>query len=78
MIGEHQVIRGEKLFTQIACAKCHVQSFHTSVTPVARASQASSMPAALLNRDVRPYSDFLLHDMGATLNDGVSLGVAKP
>jgi len=78
MIGENQVIRGEKLFTDIACAKCHVPSFHTSATPVARASQAPSIPAALLNKAVRPYSDFLLHDMGATLNDGVSLGVAKP
>jgi CxxC motif-containing protein (DUF1111 family) len=77
-IGEGQVIRGEKLFTQIACAKCHVPSFHTSATPVARASQASPMPVALLDKDVRPYSDFLLHDMGATLNDGVSLGVSKP
>ena len=36
------------------------------------------MPASLLNKDVRPYSDFLLHEMGSTLNDGVSLGVAKP
>ncbi len=36
------------------------------------------MPNALLNKDIKPYSDFLLHDMGTTLNDGVSLGVARP
>lgn len=77
-IGDNQVIRGEKVFTQIACAKCHVPSFRTRATPLTRASQASPMPTALLTRDVRPYSDFLLHDMGATLNDGVSLGGAKP
>ncbi len=77
-IGESQVIRGERIFMQIACAKCHVPSFHTGVSPSVRAAQASPIPAALLNKDVRPYSDFLLHDMGSTLNDGVSLGVAKP
>ena len=77
-IGESQVIRGEKIFGQIACVKCHVPSFHTSATPIARASQASPMPNALLNKDIKPYSDFLLHDMGTTLNDGVSLGVARP
>ena len=77
-LGGGQVIRGEKLFSQIACAKCHVPSFHTGAAPYARAPQASAMSVALLNRDIRPYSDFLLHDMGATLNDGVSLGVSKP
>ena len=76
--GDGQVIRGEKLFSVIACAKCHVPSFHTSVTPITRDPQAAAMPTALLNKEVRPYSDFLLHDMGSSLNDGVSLGVAKP
>lgn len=73
-----QVVRGEKLFTQIQCAKCHVPTYRTSATPIKRPAQAAPMPAALLNREIHPYSDFLLHDMGSTLNDGVSLGVAKP
>jgi len=76
--NDGQVIRGEKLFDQIACAKCHVQTYRTATTPIARPGQAAPMPAALLNREIHPYSDFLLHDMGSTLNDGVSLGVAKP
>lgn len=78
LMNDSQVLRGENLFNQIACAKCHVPSFHTSATPLPRDNQAPSMPSALLDKEVKPYSDFLLHDMGATLNDGVSLGVAKP
>ena len=63
------VQRGERLFGQLACAKCHVPSFRTS---------AKSSNPTFLNREVAAYSDFLLHDMGPTLNDGVALGVAKP
>jgi CxxC motif-containing protein (DUF1111 family) len=32
--------------------------------------------AALRNRDLHPYSDFLLHDLGPVLDDGLSLGKA--
>jgi len=76
--NDGQVIRGAKLFEQVACAKCHVPTYRTATMPIARLGQAAPMPTALLNREIHPYSDFLLHDMGSTLNDGVSLGVAKP
>ncbi|NNF43470.1 MAG: hypothetical protein HKN62_10580 [Phycisphaerales bacterium] len=48
---------GESLFAAVGCTDCHVAGFVTSDDP--------SLEAALRNRSVRPYSDFLLHDMGA-------------
>ena len=75
---DRQVIRGEKLFQQIACATCHVPTYRTATMPINRPEQRVPMPDAVLNREIHPYSDFLLHDMGNTLNDGISLGVAKP
>ncbi len=59
---------GEALFASIGCAQCHVQTtFITSNDP--------SLEDALRNKPVKPYSDFLLHDMG-TLGDGLPQGDA--
>lgn len=73
-----QVIRGENLFQHLACATCHVPTYRTATMPINQPAQRTPMPDAVLNREIHPYSDFLLHDMGTTLNDGISLGVAKP
>src|SRR5262245_23887038 len=56
---------GSRLFEQIGCADCHVRSVTTGASPV----------AALRTRTFRPYSDFLLHDMGS-LGDGIVQGRA--
>ncbi|MFT4647741.1 MAG: hypothetical protein ACI9X4_000954 [Glaciecola sp.] len=56
---------GEVLFDQVGCADCHVSSFTTGQVP----------EAALSGVLIRPYSDFLLHDMGA-LGDGIVDGIA--
>ena len=58
---------GEAVFTSLGCAACHTPSFTTSNDP--------SLEFAIRNRVVRPYSDFLLHDMG-TLGDGLPQGDA--
>ena len=60
---------GEAIFTQVGCAACHVPSFTTSSDP--------SVEAALRGKVIRPYSDFLLHDMGP-LADGIPDGQALP
>jgi formylglycine-generating enzyme required for sulfatase activity/subtilisin-like proprotein convertase family protein len=60
---------GETIFTQIGCAKCHTPSFVTGTDP--------AIEPALRGRTIRPYSDFLLHDMGA-LADGIPDGQALP
>ena len=55
---------GETLFNQIGCADCHVATHTTSM----------QNEAALSNKVIHPYSDFLLHDMG-TLGDGIVQGM---
>jgi CxxC motif-containing protein (DUF1111 family) len=58
---------GDASFTEIGCDGCHVRVLRTGAHDV----------AALSNREYRPFSDFLLHDMGA-LADGVGEGDAAP
>jgi formylglycine-generating enzyme required for sulfatase activity/subtilisin-like proprotein convertase family protein len=60
---------GEAVFTQVGCAKCHTPAFVTGTD--------QSIEPALRGRAIRPYSDFLLHDMGA-LADGIPDGQALP
>lgn len=76
--GETGSARGARVFRDLACAACHVPSFRTGGRPAARPDlpQPSSV-RALLDQNIAPYSDFLLHDMGPTLDDQVSLGVAQ-
>ncbi|HMN97702.1 MAG TPA: di-heme oxidoredictase family protein [Phycisphaerales bacterium] len=53
---------GEALFVSIGCAACHVPEWTTADDP--------ELEPALRARTIRPYSDFLLHDMGL-LGDGI-------
>lgn len=55
--------RGRQVFEKIGCAVCHRPSF-TAVSPL----------AALNDRKVRAFSDFLLHDVGT--GDGIIQGPA--
>jgi CxxC motif-containing protein (DUF1111 family) len=61
-----QVLKGRQLFARIGCAACHTPLLITGASPV----------AAISHRVFRPYSDFLLHDMGS-LGDGVAQGGAS-
>lgn len=54
------VRRGAALFASAGCAACH--------TPTARTGK--NAVRALSERDITPYSDLLLHDMGEGLADG--------
>ncbi len=62
------VISGKQIFISIGCAKCHTPQLQTGYSPI----------AALSNKTINPYSDFLLHDMGSGLNDGYTEGTALP
>ena len=65
------VLSGEQLFTQVGCAICHVPSI-TTAAPGARINGDSfSVPGALGNKVIHPYSDFLLHDIGT--GDGIPI-----
>lgn len=60
-IENEQALRGEKLFTQIKCASCHIPTVYTGVDV--------RFPS-LSNQRIHPYTDLLLHDMGEGLADG--------
>jgi CxxC motif-containing protein (DUF1111 family) len=59
------VTAGEDVFNRIGCADCHVSMLTTGTSPI----------AALNQKPFHPYSDFLLHHMGA-LGDGIEQGKA--
>jgi hypothetical protein len=59
---------GETLFNLIGCASCHMGTFHTK--------DSSSVEKPLRNKQIHPYSDFLLHDMGNNA-DFIEQGGAK-
>lgn len=47
--------RGDALFSELGCDGCHVRKLTSGESPI----------AALSHKAYAPYSDFLLHDMGA-------------
>ncbi len=59
---------GEAVFNAIGCAKCHVAEWTTS--------NLKGFESAIRGKTIRPYSNFLLHDMGL-LGDGVQEGDAN-
>jgi len=60
-----QVVQGSGIFARIGCVSCHTPVLVTGPSPI----------AALSNKAFQPFSDFLLHDMGA-LGDGIAQGSA--
>jgi len=56
-----QVRRGEQLFAEAHCAVCHVPELNTA--------ESAQLPQ-LAAQTIRPFTDLLLHDMGAGLADG--------
>ena len=56
---------GEVVFSHLGCADCHTPTIQSGPSPI----------EALSNRAFHPYSDYLLHDMGA-LGDGITQNLA--
>ena len=63
------VLSGERLFNQIGCAICHVPSITTAAPGTVVNGGAFTVPDALGNKTIHPYSDFLLHNIGT--GDGI-------
>ncbi|HMN33201.1 MAG TPA: di-heme oxidoredictase family protein [Chitinophagaceae bacterium] len=59
-ITDPKVARGKQLFIESNCSACHLPTLKTAVNV--------AFPA-LSNQTIRPYTDLLLHDMGAELAD---------
>jgi CxxC motif-containing protein (DUF1111 family) len=63
------VAAGEALFTQVGCATCHTPTIVTAKVGTRINGGAFTVPAALGNKVIHPFSDFLLHDIGT--GDGI-------
>lgn len=60
---------GAQLFTSLGCAVCHVPNITTAMPGTAINGGTFTVPAALGNKIIHPYSDFLLHDIDT--GDGI-------
>jgi len=63
----NEILAGKQLFITIGCASCHRPEMKTGASSI----------VALSNKTFHPYTDLLLHDMGAGLDDGYTEGSAK-
>jgi CxxC motif-containing protein (DUF1111 family) len=66
--ADPQVQDGQALFAATGCTACHRPHFVTAADPAR---------PELSRREIFPYSDFLLHDMGAGLADSRPEGLAN-
>jgi len=57
------VLAGERLFHEVGCGTCHVSTITTAPAGTMVNGGTFVVPAALGNKIIHPYSDFLLHDI---------------
>lgn len=67
-VDTKEVLAGKKRFYELGCIACHSPKFVTSQNAKNKAHQFQL---------IWPYSDFLLHDMGADMADGQQVGTAN-
>jgi CxxC motif-containing protein (DUF1111 family) len=60
---------GSNLFNQVGCNICHVRSINTAPPGTVINRGALTVPAALGNKVIHPFGDFLLHNVGT--GDGI-------
>jgi CxxC motif-containing protein (DUF1111 family) len=60
---------GAQIFNQIGCAICHVPNIVTAPVGTVMNGGTFTVTAALGNKMIHPYSDYLLHDVGT--GDGI-------
>jgi CxxC motif-containing protein (DUF1111 family) len=60
---------GSNLFNSIGCATCHVRNITTAPAGTVINGGDFTVPAALGNKIIHPFSDFLLHNVGT--GDGI-------
>jgi CxxC motif-containing protein (DUF1111 family) len=58
-----EALEGERLFSTTGCALCHVPTLITAPAGTKVNGGTFVVPAALGNKIIHPYSDFLLHDI---------------
>jgi len=62
---------GEQVFNGIGCGTCHTPTLATAAPGTVVNGGALTVPAALGNKLIHPYSDYLLHDIGTS--DGIPI-----
>src|ERR1051326_4886364 len=62
-------IAGEATFNSIGCATCHTSTIMTAPTGTVVNGGTFTIPAALGDKIIHPFGDFLMHDVGT--GDGV-------
>src|SRR5438132_6788457 len=67
--------KGSVLFNKIGCAACHVRTLETAPAGTPINGGTFTVPDALGGKQVHPFSDFLLHDVGT--GDGIVIPVAE-
>lgn len=67
-VDDADVLLGKSLFASIGCNSCHVETWQTS---------AYHPLTELRDQTIHPYTDMLLHDMGAGLADNLAEGQAS-
>jgi len=63
------VNQGQKIFEQIGCASCHVETLTTVPTGTTIHGGMYAVPDAIAGKQFHPFGDFLLHDIGT--GDGI-------
>jgi CxxC motif-containing protein (DUF1111 family) len=72
LVHQPDVKAGEALFAKIECSICHVSRIVTAPPGTVINGGAFTVPDALGNKIIHPFSDFLLHDIGT--GDGIVQG----
>jgi CxxC motif-containing protein (DUF1111 family) len=62
-------LAGQQIFESIGCNICHVESITTAPAGTVLNGGTFTVPDALGNKVIHPFSDFLLHDVGT--GDGI-------
>jgi CxxC motif-containing protein (DUF1111 family) len=70
------VLAGETVFNQIGCAICHTPTYRTSPPGTSINGGKFTVPDALGDKVIHPYSDFLVHDVGT--GDGIPISPDLP
>jgi CxxC motif-containing protein (DUF1111 family) len=63
------VLAGKSLFSAIGCNICHIPSITTLTAGTVINGGKYTIPAAIGDKIIHPYSDFMLHDVGT--GDGI-------
>jgi hypothetical protein len=69
LVNDADVKTGQTLFNHVGCAICHFTQFTTAAPGTPVDAGALIVPAALGNKTIQPFSDFLLHNVGT--GDGI-------